>query len=343
MSTTRVAPLFVLTLFLSIFASCASDRTVIQQADNTHNQLEPAVIEDPAMRDYLQEMGQRIVHSAGEMSKEGYGPKSHFTENDDWMFSDQMKFHFVNSKTLNAFTTGGTHMYIYTELLKTCRTEDELAAVMAHEYGHVYARHVHKGMNRQYGVYAGAALAGIGGYVAGGKKHGLEYGAAGAAIGYYGASFLNMGYTRDDEAEADKLGFDFYTRAGWDPKRFGDFFQQLIDKGLDTTPEMMSDHPSLKSRVEAAKQRVAALPPDAAKYRKAPVADAAKFAGMYQRAEMIAKSMPSDDQLATAQTLLSAVPSCLLPVDQPDQKAAQDKIKKSIEEQEKAEANPPKP
>ena len=47
-----------------------------------------------------------------------------------------------------------------------------------------------------------------------------------------------MGYTRGDEAQADELGFAFYTRAGWDPNHFADFFQQMIDLGYDKTPEV---------------------------------------------------------------------------------------------------------
>src|SRR3954466_4548046 len=132
------------------------------------------------------------------------------------MFGKEMKFHFVNSKTLNAFTTGGEHMYIYTQLFETARTEDELAAVMAHEFGHVYARHVAKGMNRQYAALAAAAALGGAGYVAGGKEHGAQYAALGATAGAAGGQFLNMGFTRKDEAEADKLGFDFFSHGGWD-------------------------------------------------------------------------------------------------------------------------------
>jgi predicted Zn-dependent protease len=317
-------------------SGCATDRQVIAQADDTHKQLQPAVIEDPMLHDYLQALGTRIVQSAHALSDKGYGPKSHFKDNNDWMFSDKMQFHFVNSKTLNAFTTGGDHMYVYTELLQSCRTEDELAAVMAHEYGHVYARHVAKGMDRQYGVLAGAAALGVTGAILGGKKNALEYGAAGAAGGYAIGSFLGMGYTRVDEAEADDLGFTFYTHAGWDPSRFGDFFQQMIDKGFDKTPAIASDHPTLASRVKVAKQHVADLPPDAASWRKPNLAPGAKFEEMKQRAAQIAKTTPSDEKLKTAQTLLSAVPSCLLPEDQPEQKDAQAKIKKAVEEQQKA-------
>src|SRR5262245_47147346 len=140
------------------------------------------------------------------------------------MFKD-MKFHFVNSKTLNAFTTGGEHMYIYTALFEQCRSEDELAAVMAHEYGHVYARHVMQGTNRQLPLLVGGALlGGAAGYALAGKDNRAAGASIGAGVGAAGGQFANMGFTREDENEADKLGFYFYTRAGWDPKKFDDFF-----------------------------------------------------------------------------------------------------------------------
>lgn len=331
-------------LVLVLASACATDRQVIEQAESTHDQLAPAVIDDPEMRDYIQSVGKRIVDSARELHAQHYGPKDHFKEDANWMFSDQVKFHFVNSKTLNAFTTGGDHMYIYTELLKTCRTEDELAAVMAHEYGHIYGRHIHKGMNRQYLTMGGALAAGIGGYALGGKKHGADYALMAGGAAMIGLQFLNMGFTRDDEAEADGLGFDFYARSGWDPKRFGDFFQQLIDKGHETKNEATSDHPSLSSRVAAANARAAKLPPEAATWRKAPVADAARFSAMKQRAEIVGKSMPNDESLQQAQKLLSAVSSCVSPTDMPDQTAAREQILQEAEAAEKAQQRAaPKP
>jgi predicted Zn-dependent protease len=320
-------------LAVPLLGACATDRQVIAQADDTHTQLEPAVMEDAQLKQYLQETGDRIVAAAKVLHEQKYGPKSHFEEKSDWMFTNDMEFHFVNSETLNAFTTGGTHMYVYLQLFETCRSEDELAAVMAHEYGHVYARHVQQGMDRQYAVIGGALAAGIGGYALGGKQHGLEYATVGAGLAYAGGSFLGLGYTRKDEAQADELGFTFYTHAGWDPNHFADFFQQLIDKGLDTKSDTMSDHPTLKSRVEAAKERVAKLPPEAASWRKPPIADASHFAALKARAAQVAKSMPSDKSLEVAKTLLSAVSSCVTPEDQPDQKAARAKIQKAIDEE----------
>src|SRR6185503_5190620 len=139
-------------------------RSVIGQANTMHSQLQPAVMNDPELANYLQQVGDRIINTAKELDRQGYGPKSHKSEDTNWMFGKDMKFHFVNSKTLNAFTTGGEHMYIYTQLFEECQTEDELAAVMAHEYGHVYARHVAKGMNRQMTLMGVAVGAGAAGY-----------------------------------------------------------------------------------------------------------------------------------------------------------------------------------
>jgi predicted Zn-dependent protease len=318
-------------LALLSLAGCATDRQVISQAESTNSELEPAIMEDPELTRYMQEVGARIVAAAEAADAEHQGPKSHFSEDNSWMF-EHSQFHLVNSKTLNAFTTGGEHMYVYSQLLEQCRSEDELAAVMAHEYAHVYSRHVHKGMNRQYMALGLSAGAGIAGLAIGGEEHGGQYATIASVSTAVAASFLNLGYTRDDEAEADRWGFYFYTHAGWNPARFGDFFQQLIDQGLDSSSELMSDHPTLASRVKLAKERAAALPPEAQGWRRPPVADARRYAAIKERTQLVAKTMPSDDQVAVAQTLLSAVPSCVLPVDRPEQKEAQRRIAVAVHE-----------
>ncbi|CAN5372923.1 hypothetical protein BH09PLA1_BH09PLA1_30350 [soil metagenome] len=309
---------------------CANDRSVIDNAKEMHGTLEPAVMQDQKLSQYLQQVGDRIIDAAREADREKVGPKAHFDSNqkDDWMFSNRMQFHLVNSKTLNAFTTGGEHMYIYNELLQQCATEDELAAVMAHEYAHVYGRHVQKGTNRQLPLLIGGALAGgAAGYALGGKDNRLTGASAGAAVGAAGGQFANMGFTRKDEDEADKYGFYFYSRAGWDPDHFGDFFQHMIDKGYDKTPEMLSDHPTLKSRVDATKRRATELPPGASEWQKPPIADAKEFAQIKQRAASLGKKLPDDRTLAGSQKLLQALPrSCVAPVDPPDADQAREEL-----------------
>ncbi|MDQ3439378.1 MAG: M48 family metallopeptidase, partial [Planctomycetota bacterium] len=280
------------------------------------------------------EVGNRIIGAAQELSRQGYGRSG--KEDNAWMFSKDMRFHFVNSKTLNAFTTGGEHMYIYTGLFQQCKTEDELAAVMAHEFAHIYGRHVHKGMNRQYAILGAAAAAGAAGYAAGGDNKGMEYAGMGAGAAMLAGQFVGMSFSRKDETEADALGFNFYARAGWDPERFGNFFQTMIDKGYDKGNEMLSGHPSLGNRVADAKERAAKLPPDAKEWRQRPVAEGQKFIDLQRRSVEVGKNLPTDQTLEGAQELLAALPrSCLTPAIQPDQEKAEQRVLMRKEQAEK--------
>src|SRR5690242_13722032 len=156
--TIHRSPLFILALVLLGAGGCANDKKVMAAAEGAQQELKPAVMQDPELQAYLQKVGERIIQTAAAMDKEGFGPKSHSSEDNAWMFSDKMRFYLVSSKQLNAFTTGGDYMYVYNELFLNCKSEDELAAVMAHEYGHVYARHVKSGMDRQTGQSVGTGV-----------------------------------------------------------------------------------------------------------------------------------------------------------------------------------------
>jgi len=177
----------------------------------------------------------------------------------------------------------------------------------------------------------GAALAGGAlGAKTGGMESAIQYGSAAGGAALIGGQFFGMGFTRKDEDEADKIGFQFYTHAGWDPNRFAGFFQTMIDKGLDTTPAMASDHPTLASRVEATARRRSQLPGNAASWRRPPIADGGRFTQLQERAKQLGKSAPSDKSLEAAKLALAAFPSCVAPVDQPEQiKAKQELIREA--------------
>ncbi len=323
------------TAMLLIATGCATDKQVISQAQEVHGSLQPAVISDADLNAYVQKVGTRIIDAAKEMDAQHYGPESHFKEDSGWMFAKQMQFHFVASDQLNAFTTGGEHMYIYTQLFTECHSEDALAAVMAHEFAHVYSRHVQKGMNRQYAILGASAVAGGAGYALAGKDNQTEYAAGFAGAAAAAGSFIGMGFTRGDEDEADKLGFQFYVHAGWDPKHFADFFQQMIDKGYDTTPAMMSDHPTLKSRVVTINKYISELPPQAASWRKRPVAGAARFRALQERAAQITRSMPANKSVNGAKLLLASFPSCVSPTQTKTQQNAQATVQSLMEQKKK--------
>ena len=330
------APVVRLVLPLLVLAStgCSflrpTDQNVIGQANQVHGSLEPAVIRDPVVQRYMDAIGDRIVQGAIALNEEGKEAKAQRGQDNSWMYNGGVKFHLVNSQTLNAFTTGGQHIYIYNQLFQDAETEDELAAVMAHEFAHVYARHVHSGMERQYGVLGLTALGAVAGYAVGGGEQGGQYAGLGAgALGAVGQT-LSQGFSRDDENEADKLGFSFYIRGGWDPDRFADFFKQMIEKGMDKGGG--GSHPALRDRVAASEARVAALARDAEELRRPPIADRREFEDIKDRAREAARDVPSDKTLAAAQLMLQAFPSCVTPEDQPDQRAAQQELLRAAEE-----------
>lgn len=334
----------MLSIFAVAGAGCkATDKQVIAQAEQAHGELQKAVVTEPGMSSYIQNVGDRIVETAGRLNQTEYGKRFDSGKGEDrsWMFSTKtMQFHFVNSKTLNAFTTGGEHMYVYTELLRRCKNENELAAVMAHEYAHVYSRHVQKGMSRQMWAMLGAGAAAGAGYLAGGE----EAAGTGAGIGAAIAGLANAGFSRDDENQADHVGFDIYVRDGYDPDQFAGFFRTLMEaekKAGGAQPEFMSDHPSTPKRVAAAESWATEYKqqhPDWQTRLRPPVADAAQFERIKQRSTQIAQSMPDDKSLDT-QKLVSALPrSCLWP-DEPhpvSAKQAQQSLQQDLERKQAA-------
>ena len=240
------------------------------------------------------------------------------------MFTKDMKFHLVNSKTVNAFTTGGNHMYVYEALFQMCQSEDELAAVMSHEFAHVYCRHVQSGTNRQTGMQVFAYGAAGAGYLYGGKENGSSYADTAQKGAASVAQFAGLSFTRGDEAQADEWGFKFYAHAGWDPDHFQDFFQRMITAGYDTKSAMQSDHPTLASRVAAAKKEAAAWDPahPNGAGRVPPIKDVAAFAAVKQQAAAICAAQPDDSQTKSAQQLLASFNSCVAPTSSADQQAA---------------------
>lgn len=303
-----------------------SDKAVIGQANAVHSELASAIIQDPEVQKYMDQLGQRIIAGATDFAKDpGKLSDKDKKEDNSWIYQGDIRFHLVNSKTLNAFTTGGQHVYIYNELFQKAGSEDELAAVMAHEFAHIFRRHVANGMTR---ATEASAVQGIGALAASAVGGGAgQVASLGANVATAATQFMNMGFSRGDEDEADKYGLSFYIRAGWDPNHFADFFKRMIELGYDTTPQYASDHPTLASRVKKTEARVAGIDPQkTAQRRKPDTATPEEFRRIQQRAVAASKNTPDDQSLAKAQLMLQAFPSCVTPVDQPDQIAAKKRI-----------------
>jgi beta-barrel assembly-enhancing protease len=157
------------------------------------------------------------------------------------------KFHVMQSRELNGFSLPGGHVYVTTALLKVANDE-ELASVLAHEVGHVVARHSLRKLKKsqEYDGIAQAlgSITGIAGTTA--RDFGTSLGRM------VGEGFLTV-HSRDEEREADYLGVHTMTQAGFTPRAMVTMFQKLQrlnGEESDLLGSFFSDHPDMKERIE---------------------------------------------------------------------------------------------
>ena len=162
----------------------------------------------------------------------------------------QWQVHVIDdAKTVNAFATPGGYLYVYSGLLLAADNDAELAGVMAHETGHVVARHSARSMVTAYGLNAVTQL------VLGQNPGLLAQIASGIA-----SKGVLLSHSRSDETEADEYGARYSSAAGYDPHGLVSFFQKL-EKEEGHTPKALtylSDHPATGDRVEHVNAFIAA-------------------------------------------------------------------------------------
>lgn len=157
------------------------------------------------------------------------------------------KFHVIQSREINGFSLPGGHIYVTTALLKLAN-ENELASVLAHEVGHVVARHSLKTLKKSQEYNEIAKQLGELTGVAGDAARDL-----GVALGQMiGAGFLTI-HSRDEEREADFLGVRTMPGAGFDAQGMVTMFQKLQRiEAQDSSllGSLFSDHPDATERIE---------------------------------------------------------------------------------------------
>jgi Zn-dependent protease with chaperone function len=156
---------------------------------------------------------------------------------------------------VNAFALPGGPILIMRGLIDFAKSPDELAGVLAHEMGHVAARHSLQKLMEQLGI---------------GFFFGILLGDVGTGtIAVAGETLLLLSYSRDLESEADDLGLARLAAAGLDPRGLAEFFERMEEKSGGEASEWMrllSTHPLDEARVAkfaAAPAGETALSPDA--------------------------------------------------------------------------------
>lgn len=159
----------------------------------------------------------------------------------------------------NAFALPGGKVGVHTGILNVARNQDQLAAVIAHEIGHVYANHHDERITRQTGAQGALGVAGalLGSrYGEGAQQSTNQLG--GAALQ---TAFLLPG-TRVQESEADVVGQDLMAKAGFDPRAAVGLWQNMIAaSGGNRQPQWLSTHPNPENRISELQTRAASLVP----------------------------------------------------------------------------------
>jgi predicted Zn-dependent protease len=188
------------------------------------------IINDPVVAEYVNRVGQNLVRNSD--------AKVPFT------------IKVIDSEEVNAFALPGGFFFVNSGLIMKADNEAELAGVMAHEIGHVAARHgtrqATRGEIAQLGMIP---LIFMGGWTG--------YGIYQAASVLVPVGFLK--FSRAMESEADLLGLEYMYKAGYDPTAFVDFFEKietLEKRKPGTVAKVFSTHPPTDARIQAAQKNI---------------------------------------------------------------------------------------
>lgn len=186
---------------------------------------------DPALDRLAERIAERLLRAAGQVPS-------------------QWEIDVFQGDQVNAFALPGRKIGVYTGMVGMAGSEDQLAAVIGHEIGHVLADHGQERVNS-------AALKDLGLNVVelalqlGGVEYSREIGAAlglGVEVG------LALPYSRGHELEADRLGVQYMREAGYDPMAAVRLWERMAERADGGGPAFLSTHPAAADRAETLRE-----------------------------------------------------------------------------------------
>lgn len=154
-------------------------------------------------------------------------------------------------KSANAFALPGGKIGVHTGLLDVAKTPDQLAAVLGHEVGHVIARHGNERISN--GLIAQGVLLGANLFTKESKLKAplMAMLGVGATVGYI------LPHSRGNESEADLVGLDLMSKAGFDPRESVALWENMkAASGGNSPKEFLSTHPSNDRRIADLREHI---------------------------------------------------------------------------------------
>jgi len=206
-----------------------SDEIKLGQETDLQVVREYGIYEDPKLTAYLNGICQRL----GKLSH-----RPHLTYH----------FKILDASVVNAFAVPGGYVYFSRGILATLNNEAELAGVMGHEIGHITARHSAHQYSRAQLAQIGLGVGSI--FIDSSVLTGLAQ---------LGVGMLFLRFSRDNERQADDLGVEYSSKAGYDASEMANFFETLerMNPGSDRSglPGWFSTHPNPTDRVQTVRGR----------------------------------------------------------------------------------------
>ncbi len=221
-------------------AVLTSESAEIEQGNRLAQVIESemGLVQNPGLEAYLSQLGQRLAN---------HSPRANIT----------YQFRLADIPEANAFALPGGRIYVSRGLLPLLNTEDELAAVLGHEIGHVAARHSVRRQTASVPLAPLRIAAALGGATA--SIVSPRLGQLVAGLGQLPGAFAMAAYSRDQEREADRLGQQIAAAAGFDPMALSVFTDTLaredaLNKKTERGHSFLVSHPPSPERSASAEE-----------------------------------------------------------------------------------------